>query len=465
MGLTSHVPFIRRSAQCGLANAAFCETFAAPASPRGRGGDLNASRWGVSRLAPGGLSFGVNPVRKSTMPTCRAGIVAGDHYPPNDMQICDSTGLHPGALMMGVTTQDYGDTSISPRQPFDFASRTGTVVCDVTAICESILASYVQLSLTEDPTPSVSYHAEDNQEPGANARNGILIELGGAVGGGTHVGVSAVYVYTDAVQALIAASFELTGTNRPTTLANKFNHLEVRVSATNLQVWMSDYSTDDTTFTNLRRIWEGTITAPMTRAYVHFGIRIHSNIKFDFPATTPRYWDNCGFDGPVLAGPRAYEITDNTTTDSGGDPTYSDYPWNFMNLGYEVSDGSGRAEGVWSPTALVSPLTFTGSVNLSGMTTATLTLHLFVQSITHTPDTTWGLKYKFNGGTWRTRLLTAAEVSALIAYPGTAGYLALAIPVTFADLATGTNTIDFSTVNVPMDFAAIVQNMDLLVAA
>lgn len=447
------------------AAATFLETFSAVASPRGRGGDLNPSRWAVSRLAPGGLSFGVNPVRKSTIPTCRAGMTSGDYYPPNDMWVCDGTGTIPGAFMMGVTAQDYGDTSIRIRQPFDFAGRTGAFQCDTTAICESILASYIQISLTEDPAPNVSYHFTDNEEPGANARNGILIMLGGAVGAGTNVGVSSVYVYTDYVQAAITASFELTGGSLPTTLANKLNHLKVLVSATNLQVWMSDYSTDGTTFANLRRIWEATITAPMTRGYVHYGVRIHSNIKFGYPGTTPRYWDNCTFDGPVLAAPRAYEIPDNTTTDSGGDPTYSDYPWNFENLGYEVSDGTGRAEGVWSPTALISPLTFTGSVNLSGMTTATLSLHLFVQSITHTPDTTWGLKYQFNGGTWRTRLLTAAEVSALITYPGTAGYLALAIPVTFADLTTGTNTINFSTVVVPQDYAPIVQNIDLALSA
>jgi hypothetical protein len=94
-----------------------------------------------------------------------------------------------------------------------------------------------------------------------------------------------------------------------------------------------------------------------------------------------------------------------------------------------------------------------------------LTLQLFVQSITHTPDTTWGLKYKFNGGTWRTRLLTSAEVTALINEPGCAGYLPLAVPITFADLQSGTNTIDFSSVVVPQDYAPIVQNIDLLLSA
>ena len=426
---------------------------------------MNPNVWGVSRLAPGGLSFGVNPVRRSTVPTCRAGMTAGNYYPPYDMWVCDGTGTIPGSLFMGACAQDYGDHSIHARRAFDFAGRTGTVKCDVTAICESILGSYVQISLTEDPTPSVSYHTTDNQEPGANARNGILLMFGGAVGGGTNVGISTVYVYTNYVQALITASFELTGGSLPTTLANKLNRIEVRVSATNLQVWMSDYSTDGTTFTNFRRIWEGTITAPMTRGYVHYGVRIHSNIKFSFPATTPRYWDNLDFDGPVLETPRAYEIPDNTTTDNGGDPTYSDFPWDWQNLGYEVSDGSGRAAGVWSPTALISPLTFTGSVDLSGMTVAQLTLHLFVQSVTHTPDTTWGLEYRFNGGTWRTQLLTAGEVSALTTYPGTAGYLAMAFYVTFADLASGPNTIDFRTVVVPQDFAPIVQNIDLLLRA
>jgi hypothetical protein len=134
-----------------------------------------------------------------------------------------------------------------------------------------------------------------------------------------------------------------------------------------------------------------------------------------------------------------------------------------MNLGYQVSDGSQRAEGVWSPSALISPLTFSGSVNLSGATAAKLTLNLFVNSVSHTATTSWGLKYKFNGGTWRTRTLTAGEVTALNT-EGSAGITALVIDVLLADLQTGTNTIDFSTTGgISMDYAPMVTNIDLLV--
>jgi hypothetical protein len=523
-----------------ISTVAFEETFNTPVTPVGRGGDMNYAHMSVSRCAPGGLAFGVNPVRHSTIPAAvrasftggstnltsnsvanptvvtsatahnfqtgdvvtiagvsgssptingvrtvtridatsfsvpvnvtvggTGGTVRASVYPPYDMLVCDGTGLFPGALMMAACMQDYGHHAIRPLQPFDFQGRTGAAYCIVTAQCFDSLASYLQISLTEDPAPAPTYHITDNEETGPTCRNGILVMFGGAVGSGTNTGVSSVFVYTDYVKAQITASFELTGTNRPTTAADKLNRVELRVSATHLQVWMSDYSTDNVTFSNFRLIWEADITAPMTQAYVHYGFRIHSNIKFNYPATSIRYWTKVGFDGPKLPRPVLYEVPDNTTTDSGGDNTYSDYPWNYQNLGYETSDGSGRSEGVWdgAPSAsLISPLTFNGSVNLVGKTSAVLTLQWFVQSITHTPDTTWGLKYQFNGGTWRTYSITSSQVTSLINEPGTAGYLNLAIPITFADLVSGTNTIDFSSVNVPQDYAPIVQNIDLLVS-
>jgi hypothetical protein len=435
--------------------AAFAETFAAMASPRGRGGDLDPTRFGVSRCAPGGLiGFGVNQVRHSTIPANNRASFAGGTsvYPPDDLLVCDGTSLLPGTLMVGAVAADYGHTAFSPRPPCDWASRTGTIVCDVDAQCIDSLGSYVQISITEDPTPAPTFHVTDNHETGPTGRNVILVALATSVSAGARVGVSEVFVYTNHVKAQITASFELTGSSLPLTAADRLNHLEVKVSATHLQVWLSDYSTDlvaPRTFPNFVLIWEADITAPMTRGYVHYGMRIHSNIKFGHPATRVFHWARCGFDGPILPSPRCYEIPDNTTTGTGGDASYSDYPWDFMNLGYHRSD---------------SPFSFTG-VDLAGMSSALLTLQLFVQSITHTPDTTWGLVTTWNGGTPRTRAFTAAEVAALINEPGNAGYLNLPIPLTFADLQAGTNTLVIDTVNVPLDFEPIVQNIDLRVAA
>jgi hypothetical protein len=102
-------------------------------------------------------------------------------------------------------------------------------------------------------------------------------------------------------------------------------------------------------------------------------------------------------------------------------------------------------------------------VNLTGATSATLTFNCFVNAVSQTPDTTWGIKTRLNSTTWRTRLLTATEVTVLDNDLGSAGYLALAIDVPLGDLVTGTNTLEFDMVNIPMDFAPMVLNIDLLV--
>ena len=44
-------------ADCGLPDAAFCETFDAPAGDGSRSGDLDGTLWGVSRQL-GGVNFG-----------------------------------------------------------------------------------------------------------------------------------------------------------------------------------------------------------------------------------------------------------------------------------------------------------------------------------------------------------------------------------------------------------------------
>jgi hypothetical protein len=445
---------------------AFSEAFDLPSAQRGRGGDANPALWATARLEPGGLAEGVNHIRHATIPAaCRASFGGGTSvYPPDDSLICDATSTNPGTLMTGAVIQNYGNHSYMARRPFDFAGRTGTVKFDVDAKCDDPLATYIQISFTADPVPCPTFHIADNDETGPIPRHGLMVALSGSTSAGIYTGVGTVYLYTSYSKAAITPTFELTGTSRPTTVQDKPNHFEILLSSTRLQVWASDHSVDGgRTFPNFRLIWDGAVTMPFTRGYVHFGIRNHAAVKYSHPATYVYHWDNVRFDGPTLDIPRAYEVADNTTSGTSTDTLELDFPYAYRNLGYEVSDGSGRAEGIWSPTANISPLSITG-VDLTGMTVAQLTLNLFVNTISHTADVTWGLRYRWNGGTWRTRAFTAGEVTA-VNLAGAAGYLGLLIDVTFADLTQGTNTIDFSTVNVPMDYAPIVQNIDLLLAA
>jgi hypothetical protein len=205
---------------------------------------------------------------------------------------------------------------------------------------------------------------------------------------------------------------------------------------------------------------------PFTRGYVHFNNRNHATIKYSQGPDSIRYWDNLSFDGPVIPTPRANEIPDNTTTlpndfEDAGAPD----PSPAVNLGYLLLDGTtGKACGMCDPVDKVNALTFQ-NVNISGITHATLTLNAYVNASTHTADTTWGIQYRFNGGTWRTYNLTQGDLTTINnpAGSGQLGMLSLVISVPTTDLVQGNNTIKFLPVNDPMDYLPVITNIDVLV--
>jgi hypothetical protein len=96
--------------------------------------------------------------------------------------------------------------------------------------------------------------------------------------------------------------------------------------------------------------------------------------------------------GAVIAAPQAYEIPENTTTTTYNGPAE-------QNLGYQLwTQQKGVTPSIYSPSTRITSLTVQ-KVNSSHITTATLTLNAFFNAVTHTPDMTWGISYRFNGGT------------------------------------------------------------------
>src|SRR5579871_3124791 len=110
---------------CGLAQPAFCDTFDAPNGTGNRSGDLDGKVWGVSREL-GAFNSGqgqFNSASPVLMDRCGTAVTVA---PPHDVSICN------GQLVEAQYDQ-HGVTSLAmyPKQPFDFAGRTGTVVFDV----------------------------------------------------------------------------------------------------------------------------------------------------------------------------------------------------------------------------------------------------------------------------------------------------------------------------------------------
>jgi hypothetical protein len=443
------------AAGCGLTNPAFCDTFdQGPAPFRGRGGDLSAAKWSAARLAPSDFSGPVaNPVRSAPIPPCKASFSQTTAFPPDDTLICDPSGNRSAQLMTAVAAQNYGNNSYMIRQPFDFAGRTGKIVFDVDAATPGGLAGWIALDITQDPVPAPTFREWENYEPGPVPRNGVMLKWTEVCGSNnTKVTVGNILVYHDYAATVINAS----GASCVNTLKGSLNHFEVTISQSQIEVWGSDYSTDNgNTFPNFRKLYTTSASVPFARGYVHVSARNHATGKYGYGEDMVYHWDNIGFDGPVIVNPRAYEIPNNTTNTTHDNVA-------MKNLGYQLQDGTvgGKPAGMYDPSIQIAPFQI-AAVDMSGVMTAQLTMNAFFNAIGHSASPSWGLSYQFNGGTARTRMLTTLEAQALNT-AGSAGNLAMVLDVPLADLRNGTNTLELRPIGAPMDSPPAIANIDLV---
>ena len=458
--LASTAPSPPTSSNCNLSAPAFCETFdQGPSAIRGRGGDLDPSRWATARLSGEILSSGggtANPVPIAPIPACRAGITQTSVFPPNDTLICDANGAQSRRLMTAVSMQNYGVNSYMVRQPFDFAGRTGKIVFDASSDQEW-LGGFIEIEVTEDPVPANTFRQFQNYEVGPVPRNGLSLKFAKVCPNAA--APNNTMVYLNYVGTIIQPTFNHDSGCAALSLG-KLNRFEIRLSQNKVDVYGSDFSPDDgQTFPNFRLLYSANINLPFTRGYVHFNARNHASVKYGFGPDAIFYWDNIGFDGLAIAAPRAYEIPDNTTTVAYNGATE-------QNLGYQLQ-GAPRVTtpGIYTPTTRINSLSFQ-NVNVSGATSATLTLNAFFNAATNTASTNWGFSYRFNGGALRNYNLTAGDLASINAIAGAPlGMLALAVSVPVTDIVSGTNTLELLPLNAPMDYPPVVANIDLLLGA
>ena len=71
------------------------------------------------------------------------------------------------------------------------------------------------------------------------------------------------------------------------------NHFEIQVSQSRVDVYGSDFSTDNgQTFPNFKLLYSANISLPFTRGYVHFNPRNHATVKYGFGPDVVFHWDN-----------------------------------------------------------------------------------------------------------------------------------------------------------------------------
>lgn len=461
-----------RAQHCGLTNPAFCETFEsgpAPVAERGRAGELNRARFGAARLvhslATGGnvpmwvrdAELGLDPGEPDS---CHAGLPA--FLPVNqDTLVCDANAHMTRHLVVATGTQNYGVNSYRIRQPFDFADRTGRIVFDAD-LASNLLLGYLSIVISDDPAPTANW---DVNGRGPNPRNGLIITFMGKNPFSSFVNVYEVRDFAT------VATHEYTVSPPVPIQRGRLNHVEIRLSRTQLAVDMSASSDNGVTFPTAvdhGRLTFGT-ALPFTRGHVQFLSHNHATWKYsggNYGTPHPlrswnTYWDNIGFDGPVLDSAREYEIPDSLT------PITYAQEYHDANDQVVTVQQPGRTIAYLipnDPTMLSAPFTFHG-VSLANATRARLVMTGYYQNwgFNLVPQPTSRLIYKLNDRPNHERAFTPGEIAMYQNELGQGGAINHAIDLPLSELVEGDNTLRLSTRDLASGYPNAVVNVDLLV--
>src|SRR5207253_7035914 len=99
-----------------------------------------------------------------------------------------------------------------------------------------------------------------------------------------------------------------------TTADGARNHFEIHLSQDSVDLWATDAGA-----TNLRRVASKTgLSLPFTQGYVSFAHTHYNAQKGGGPADQHYDWANMGFDGPIVAPARGYDVPNALVSNSDG---------------------------------------------------------------------------------------------------------------------------------------------------
>jgi hypothetical protein len=341
----------------------FCETFDTknPGIPS-RTGDLNPNVWGVSR-ATGNVNFNqglYNGWAATTqLLTCNGTTTV---TPPNDIMICngqlrEATNDNPsGGYEAGMVTA----LAMYPKQPFDFAGRTGTVSFDVSNDSHGTHAAWPEFWMSNLPVPTPFNHFDTWQalpQHGFGIRMGNVAPAGqqGLCPNGNNLSQNRWTVDS----AAVVRNYVLDDTNgygtrtalaiqlldcviSPPDGSGLMNHVEFKISQNQIDVYATDAGVAPSP-TTLRKI------ASVTNANLSFtrGLiwleDVHYNADKGLPPSQRQHtfvWDNVAFDGPFTYRDFSYDALDvgqidaATNTVDLGKPSLPNQTasWNVLNM-------------------------------------------------------------------------------------------------------------------------------------
>jgi hypothetical protein len=309
--------------------------------------------------------------------------------------------------------------------------------------------------------------------PARLPRNGIGINFDNGCGttNASSVEVGNVFTYNNYVETQIAGG----DGSCVATQRGSLNHIEIRLSTTNVQVWASDDSPDGgKTFPNFKEIFSSPINLSFSQGYVHFQQAERAPVKYatEFnisPGYANNYWSDMGFDGPTVnTGEVGYSVPDALTPDP--DSGQSGVDLGALNVGYALLN---------SPTTIASccnegnRTTFNSfslpNVKTQGVTAADLTFDVAYTYAFGLTTSNTALQYSINGGPLlNPQPSSEPNYAAEDLCPGCPGNpvggggVPYSFPIPLNDLVSGTNTITFSVANSPNSYPPILTSLDLL---
>jgi hypothetical protein len=346
----------------GNAPVVFCDTFDSPQGIGNRAGDLDGNVWGVSR-ATGLVNFGglYNTWNSTLIEKCDGSTPRVNA--PNDVIICNGqvreavNDNNSGAFEAGTVVV----LAMYPKQPFDFAGRTGTVSFDVSNDTAGTHAAWPEFWLTDLPIPAPFNHFDTWQ---ALPKDGFGIRFGAGVSAGG-IGTcpngnnldkprwtvdSAVvvrgYVMDDTSGFGTRSKMAVTQLDcviEPNG-AGQMNHVELRISQNQIDV----YATDAGKTTPLKHIAAIT-NANLTLARGLIWLEdVHYNADkgpTDRPSQKEHTfaWDNVAFDGPFTYRDFSYDALDNAVQGSNGSVNLGKLSQANQTAGESAGSGCARA--------------------------------------------------------------------------------------------------------------------------
>jgi hypothetical protein len=422
---------------CGMqrndAPVIFCDTFDAPYPVNSRAGQLDSLVWGVSRLTGRGTEW-----RDSTLDGCN-GPQPASAIGATDVIICNG--------QLRTSSNDNHDVSVMalyPKQPFDWAGRTGTVSFDVTNDTSGGHGAWPEFWITDLPIPAPYAHLNPC-DTCSFGRFAVGLRFAGDRGScGTGWRADEVYVVRDWVletrnifeRNSSGTRIEEKGCAQLSSGPNGgLNHVEVRISQNRIDVYASDAGSKALKLINT--VTSLNLPASFTKGLIWVGDYHYAAFKaHDMNPAIPDQtnhtytWDNVAFDGPA---------------------TYRDYSYDVLDKAEQVELGLYRIGWETSPSAPLDVQT-ANPMSVTGLSAATRAYLLFNYQ-TNDQSRPSSFAFAVNGNA-----SGAANPNPVSSY---LGWRAMALEVPLSHLAAGAR----QRIRLAADRPARIQNVNVVLIA